>query len=101
MRNGARWLLDLALRLKPTGPATGGPKKPIWRWRTMSEWKVFYRDSLDRDRTSQSLPSKEDALTQATNLHRQQRAEIYRIEGSDGGILQKNEIMRWVSDHRW
>ena len=67
----------------------------------MSEWKVFYRDSLDQDRTSRSVTSKEAALSRAKDLHRKQQAEIYRIEGPDGGILRKEEIMRWVSAHRW
>ncbi len=28
----------------------------------MSDWKVLYRDDLDRDRTSWSIPSKEAAV---------------------------------------
>jgi hypothetical protein len=67
----------------------------------MSEWKVFYRDSLDQDRISPSVPSKEAALVQARSLHRDKRAEIYKIEGPDGGIVPKDEAMRWVSAHRW
>ena len=45
----------------------------------MSDWKVLYRDDLDRDRTSRSIPSKEAAFRQARNLFLQQRAELYRI----------------------
>ncbi len=45
----------------------------------MSEWKVFYRDDLDHDRISPSVSSKEAALAQARNLHRDRRAEIYKI----------------------
>lgn len=67
----------------------------------MSDWKVYYRDTLDQDRTSQTIASKEAALAQARNLHRRQHAEIYRIEGSDGGIIGKAEIMRWVSNSKW
>ena len=66
----------------------------------MADWKVFYRDTLDQDRTSLSIASKEAALAQARNLHRRQRAEIYRIEGPDGGLVRKEEIMRWVSSNR-
>jgi hypothetical protein len=62
----------------------------------MSDWKVLYRDGHDRDRTSRSVPSKEAALKQARNLYRDQRAEIYRIEGPSGSTLPKEEIMRWV-----
>ena len=65
----------------------------------MADWKIFYRDTLDQDRTSRNLESKEGALVQARILHRKQRAEIYRIEGPDGGVVRKEEIMRWVSTH--
>jgi hypothetical protein len=69
--------------------------------RTMSEWKVFYRDSLDHDRISPSVPNKEAALAQARSLHRDKRAEIYKIEGPAGGVIAKDEVMRWVSAHKW
>ena len=65
----------------------------------MSDWKVYYRDDLDQDRTSRSIATKEDALEQARTLHRRKRAEIYRIEGPDGDLVRKDEIMRWVSAH--
>ena len=68
---------------------------------TMSEWKVVYRDILDHDRISPSVSSKEAALAHARNLHRDRRAEIYKIEGPAGGIVPKDEVMRWVSAHRW
>jgi len=32
------------------------------------EWKVLYRDVLDRDRTSRDIPSKDAALKQARDL---------------------------------
>ena len=67
----------------------------------MLEWKVLYRDDLDYDRISLSVSSKEAALAQARNLHRDRRAEIYKIEGPAGGIVAKDEVMRWVSDHKW
>ncbi len=67
----------------------------------MSEWKVFYRDDLDHDRISPSVPSKQAALERARNLHRDRRAEIYKIEGPAGFIVQKDEVMRWVAAHRW
>ena len=67
----------------------------------MPEWKVFYRDGLDHDRISPSVPSKEAALVQARDLHRDRRAEIYKIEGPAGDIVPKNDVMRWVSAHRW
>jgi hypothetical protein len=66
----------------------------------MCDWRVFYRDTLDQDRTSQAIASKEAALAQARKLHRQQRAEIYRIESSDGGVIGRLEIMRWVVDSK-
>lgn len=62
----------------------------------MPEWKVFYRDQLDHDRVFGSIPSREEALRRAKDLRRQ-RAELYRIEGPDGSVLPKNEIMNWVS----
>ena len=67
----------------------------------MSDWKVLYRDDLDRDRTSRSIPSKEAALGQARNLFIQQRAELYRIEGPNGQTLPKEVIMRWVFANKW
>jgi hypothetical protein len=67
----------------------------------MSDWKVLYRDDLDRDRTSRSIPSKEDALKQARNLYIHERAELYLIEGPNGQALPKEEIMRWVSSNKW
>ena len=66
----------------------------------MSDWKVLYRDQLDQDRTSQSIPSKEAALKQASDMYHQQRAELYRIEGPNHLSLFKDEIMRWVSANK-
>jgi hypothetical protein len=62
----------------------------------MSEWRVLYRDDLDRDRTSCSMPTKEAALRQARELHLRHRAQIYKIEGPDSGTLPREDIMRWV-----
>lgn len=67
----------------------------------MSEWKVFYRDQLDNDRTSGGAPSKEAALKRAKDLHYQKRAAIYRIEGPDGSSLSKQEVLSWVSANRY
>ncbi len=67
----------------------------------MSDWKVFYRDSLDHDRISPSFSSKEAALVQARKLDRDKRAEIYKIEGPAGDIVPKADVMRWMSAHRW
>ena len=67
----------------------------------MSDWKVLYRDDLDRDRTSRSISSREAALKQTRDLYRNQRAEIYRVEGPDGQTLPKEVIMRWVSANKW
>ena len=66
----------------------------------MSDWKVVYRDQLDQDRTSQSIPSKEAGLNQASELYHHQRAELYRIEGPSSRALPKEEIMRWVSANK-
>jgi len=66
----------------------------------MSDWKVLYRDDLDQDRTFRGSPSEEAALEQARRLHFEERAEIYRIEGPNGLILPKNEIMRRVSANK-
>ena len=68
---------------------------------TVSSWKILYRDWLDQDRVSRSIPSKEAALKQASDLYRQQRAELYRIEGPNGLALPKEEIMRWMSFNKW
>lgn len=62
----------------------------------MSDWKVLYRDDLDQDRTSRSSPSKKAALERARQLYLREHAEIYRIEGPNGLILPKEQIMRWV-----
>ena len=66
----------------------------------MTDWKVLYRDDLDRDRTSRSIPSKEAALRQARDLYLRESAEIYTIVGPEGWTLPKEEIMRWVSDNK-
>jgi hypothetical protein len=66
----------------------------------MSDWKVLYRDQLDQDRTSGSIPSKEAALKLARDLYHSQRAELYGIEGPDGRALPREEIMRWVSANK-
>ena len=66
----------------------------------MSDWKIFYRDQLDQDRTSGRMPSREAALRRAKDLHRQ-RAELYKIEGPDGRILPKTEIMNWVTENKY
>jgi hypothetical protein len=66
----------------------------------MPDWKVLYRDDLDQDRTSRGTPSEEAALEQARRLYIQERAEIYRIEGPDGLILRKEDVMRWVSANK-
>jgi len=63
----------------------------------MSDWKVLYRDDLDQDRISRSSPSEQAALDRARQLYFDERAEIYRIEGPNGMILRKEEIMRWIS----
>jgi len=66
----------------------------------MSDWKVLYRDDLDRDRTSRSSPSEEVALERARQLYLKERAEIYKIEGPNGLILPKEQIMRWMSANK-
>ena len=63
----------------------------------MPGWKVLYRDDLDRDRMSRSSPTEEAAMDRAGQLYRKERAEIYRIEGPNGLILLKEEIMRRLS----
>ena len=63
----------------------------------VSDWRILYRDQLDQDRTSRSIPSKEAALKQASDLYYRQRAELYRIEGPNGRALPKEEILRWMS----
>ena len=67
----------------------------------ISDWKILYRDRLDQDRISRSIPSKEAALKQARNLYIEQRAELYGIEGPNGLALPKEEIMRWMSTNKW
>ena len=67
----------------------------------ISDWNIIYRDRLDQDRISRNIPSKEAALKQARDLYRQQRAELYRIEGPNGLALPKEEIMRWMSTNKW
>jgi hypothetical protein len=67
----------------------------------VSDWKVLYRDDLDRDRTSRSIPNRDAALKQARDLYFGQRAELYKIEGPNGRTLPKEEIMRWVRSNRW
>ncbi|RBP11954.1 hypothetical protein DFR50_11561 [Roseiarcus fermentans] len=66
----------------------------------MADWKVFYRDQLDTDRTVGGAPSMEAALERAKDLYCQQRAAIYRIEGPNGRSLSKQEVLNWVHDHR-
>jgi hypothetical protein len=63
----------------------------------MSGWKVLYRDDLDQDRASRRCPSEDAALERARQLYFKERAEIYRIEGPNGLIVCKEEIMRLLS----
>ncbi len=65
-----------------------------------SSWKILYRDHLDQDRTSQSIPSEEAALTKASELFHKQRAELYKIEGPEGRDLAKEDIMSWMAAHK-
>jgi hypothetical protein len=66
----------------------------------MSDWRVFYRDQHDQDRMSENIQSREGALKRAKDLHRQ-RAALYRIEGPEGKIMAKKEIMNWVSENKY
>jgi hypothetical protein len=66
-----------------------------------SDWRILYRDTLDQDRTSQSIPTREDALKRASELYHRQRAELYKIDGPNGVVLLKQEVMQWVSVHKW
>ena len=63
----------------------------------MSDWKLLYRDDLDRDRIFRSSTSEEAALERARHLYFSEGAEIYRIEGPNGLVLPKEQIMRWMS----
>ena len=63
----------------------------------MSDWKVIYRDDLDRDRTCRRSTNEKAALERARQLYFEQGAEIYKIEGPNGLILPKEQIMRWMS----
>ncbi len=65
----------------------------------MSDWKVHYGDHLDQDRTF-GVPSKDAALKEVIDLYYQKRAELYRVEGPEGQVLAKEEIMRWVSSNK-
>ena len=66
----------------------------------MLNWKVLYRDHFDQDR-SRGNPSREAALRQARDLHRNYRFEIYRLEGPNGQIVPKGDVMNWVYANRW
>lgn len=66
----------------------------------MADWKVLYRDHLDQDRISRSVPSMEAALRQARDLYNREGAELYRIEGPSSGGMPKEEIMRWVAENK-
>ncbi len=67
----------------------------------MSDWKVYYRDQLDQDRTTGGIPSMEAALRRAKDLHQQRRAQLYRIEGPGGQALSRKDIMDWVRENRY
>jgi hypothetical protein len=58
----------------------------------MANWKILYRDDLDRDRTSRSIASKEAAFQQERDLHLLERAEIYEIVGPDDQTLLKKKL---------
>jgi hypothetical protein len=72
------------------------PTKLVRGKSKVTDWKVLYRDDLDQDRFSGSIPSAEAALERAKELYIKERAEIYRIEGPNGRILPREEIMRWL-----
>jgi hypothetical protein len=50
----------------------------------MCDWKVFYRDDLDKDTTSRSSPSEEAALERAGQLYLQEHAEYIELKGLTG-----------------
>ena len=49
---------------------------------------------------SRSSPTEEAAIDRARQLYLKERAEIYRIEGPNGLILRKEEIMRRLSPNK-
>ncbi len=64
----------------------------------MSDWVVVYRSitrGSDNTRAPAS-PSKETALIHARALKRQGH-EVTEIEGPNGQVIGKEEIMRWVA----
>ena len=67
----------------------------------VENWTVIYRDHLDQDRVSASIPSKEAALRKARDLYYRGRAEIYRIDGPNGRAVLRQEFASWASENKW
>ncbi len=68
----------------------------------MSNWKVLYRDHFDQDRSSRANhTSKEDALRMARDLYLKYGFQLYCLEGPNGQIVPKGDVMSWVYANRW
>ncbi len=68
----------------------------------MSDWKVLYRDHFDQDRSSRANhTSKEDALRKARDLYHKYGFQLYCLEGPNGQIVSKGDVMSWVYANRW
>jgi hypothetical protein len=69
-------------------------------WSDMSDWVVVYR-SITRHSDNTRAPtstSKEAALIHARALIRQGH-EMIEVEGPNGQVIGKEEIVRWVRAH--
>ena len=66
----------------------------------MNGWKVFYRDDLDHDRISPSVFSSRPCAKRETYI-KTDGVEYTKLKDLAGYIVHKDEVMRWVSAHRW
>jgi hypothetical protein len=64
----------------------------VYKVSAMGDWKIYYRDHLDQDRTSPPLMGKEIAIEKARDLYHHRQAHLYRIEGPDGVAMSKREV---------
>ena len=60
---------------------------------------ILHRGHLDQDKTSQSMPSEEAGIKQASDLCHQQPPQLYKIKGLSGRDLPEDEIMSWMAAH--
>ena len=64
----------------------------------MSDWTVYFRTPDGKDAASRKFENERPALIQARDLQRQ-HCEIDRIEGPNGEVKHREEILDWIKQN--